>query len=292
MPTVGWKRHPELWVAGMLGLLAVALAAVFISSLSIARLRREVSAARQLGQYTLEGLIGEGGMGQVYRARHRLLKRPTAVKVLKPQSSTPEMLARFEQEVQLSSQLTHPNTIEIYDYGCTPDGVFYYAMEYIDGLNLSQVVALSGELPAARVVYLLRQICGSLREAHSLGLLHRDIKPQNIMLCRRGGEADVVKVLDFGLVKQMARDTSSGTTTSTVLAGTPLYMSPERLLDRHAVDARSDLYSVGAVGFKLRLAFAAAHTDAALLPREVAPEARQARQQMLELGQFDLQLAF
>lgn len=190
-------------------------------------------------------------MGQVYRARHALLKRPTAVKVLKPELSTPEMLARFEQEVQLSSQLTHPNTIEIYDYGCTPEGVFYYAMEYIDGLNLAQVVAMAGTLPAARVVFILRQICGSLREAHALGLLHRDIKPQNIMLCCRGGEADVVKVLDFGLAKQMASDGSRGATTSTVLAGTPLYMSPERLLDPHAVDARSDIYSVGAVGFKL-----------------------------------------
>lgn len=234
---------------GTLAVLAVLLAAVVISWIVIARLKREAIAGR-LGQYTLEEMIGEGGMGQVYRARHSLLKRPTAVKVLKPQSSTPEMLARFEQEVQLSSQLTHPNTIEIYDYGCTPEGVFYYAMEYIDGLNLAQVVALAGPLPAARVVQILRQICGSLREAHSLGLLHRDIKPQNIMLCSRGGEADVVKVLDFGLAKQMATDTSHATA-STLLAGTPLYMSPERLLDPHAVDARCDIYSVGAVGFKL-----------------------------------------
>jgi hypothetical protein len=231
--------------------LGATLTAVVISWRSIARLRREVSAARQLGQYTLEELIGEGGMGQVYRARHSLLKRPTAVKVLKPQLSTPQMLARFEQEVQLSSALTHPNTIEIYDYGRTPDDVFYYAMEFIDGLNLSQVVALGGPLPPARVVYILRQICGSLREAHGLGLLHRDIKPQNIMLCCRGGEADVVKVLDFGLAKRFSTDEATGATSGTGLVGTPLYMSPERLLDPRAVDARSDIYAVGAVGFKL-----------------------------------------
>jgi serine/threonine-protein kinase len=196
-------------------------------------------------------LIGEGGMGQVYRARHSLLKRPTAVKVLKPGHDTPAMLARFEREVQLSSQLTHPNTIEIYDYGRTPDSVFYYAMEYIDGLNLAQVVALAGPLPSARVIHILRQVCGSLREAHALDLIHRDIKPQNIMLACRGGEADVIKVLDFGLVKQVAHVGAVGTSSQTVLAGTPLYMSPERLLDQHAVDARSDIYSVGAVGFKL-----------------------------------------
>ncbi|HET6883974.1 MAG TPA: protein kinase [Pirellulales bacterium] len=244
-------KYLDVAFGGILALLGVALAAVVASSFSIVRLRREVRAARQLGQYTLEELIGEGGMGQVYRARHSLLKRPTAVKVLKPQCSNPQMLARFEREVQLSSQLRHPNTIEIYDYGCTPDGVFYYAMEYVDGLNLTQVVTLAGPLPPARVVFILRQVCGSLREAHSLNLLHRDIKPQNIMLCCRGGESDVVKVLDFGLVKQMASTEAVELTSSSVVAGTPLYMSPERLFDGHAVDARSDIYSLGAVGFKL-----------------------------------------
>jgi hypothetical protein len=244
-------KYLDAAFGGALILLGLALAAVVASFFSIVRLRREVRAARQLGQYTLEELLGEGGMGQVYRARHALLKRPTAVKVLKPQCSTPQTLARFEQEVQLSSQLRHPNTIEIYDYGCTPDGVFYYAMEYIDGLNLSQIVTLTGPLPAARVVHILRQVCGSLREAHNLNLLHRDIKPQNIMLCCRGGEADVVKVLDFGLVKQMSGDGSNDLTSSSVVAGTPLYMSPERLFDGHTADARSDIYSLGAVGFKL-----------------------------------------
>jgi hypothetical protein len=244
-------KYLDIAIGVLLVLLSATLAAVVLSWLSIVRLRREVSAARQLGQYTLEELIGEGGMGQVYRARHSLLKRPTAVKVLKPDLSTPQMLARFEREVQLSSQLAHPNTIEIYDYGRTPDDVFYYAMEYIDGLNLSQVVALAGPLPPARVVHILRQICGSLREAHALGLLHRDIKPQNIMLCCRGGEADVVKVLDFGLAKRLSTDGATGGTSGTGLVGTPLYMSPERLLSPGAVDARSDLYSVGAVGFKL-----------------------------------------
>ncbi|MGH7137127.1 MAG: serine/threonine protein kinase, partial [Pirellulales bacterium] len=229
-------KYLDLAFGGILTLLATALIVAVASWFWVARLRREVKAARQLGQYTLERLIGEGGIGQVYRARHALLKRPTAVKVLRPGFATPAMLVRFEREVQLSSQLTHPNTIEIYDFGCTPEGVLYYAMEFIDGLNLAEVAAISGPLPAARVIHILHQICGSLREAHGLGLLHRDIKPQNVMLCCRGGEADVVKVLDFGLVKLVADETPGGATTSTVLVGTPLYMSPERLLDPRAVD--------------------------------------------------------
>lgn len=243
-----WYRDVALHVG--LVLLAIASVVILYSWSSIVALRREVHTTRQLGQYTLEEQVGEGGMAQVFRATHAMLKRPTAIKLLKPGMATPLMLARFEREVQLASQLTHPNTIEIYDYGRTPEGTFYYAMEYLPGLTLAQLVDLEGPLPTARAVYLLKQVCRSLGEAHGLGLVHRDIKPQNIMVCQRGGDADVVKVLDFGLVKSI--DTEEGQELSrTTVAGTPLYMAPERLLDPLKTDARSDLYSLGAVAFNL-----------------------------------------
>jgi len=243
-----WYRDVALQIG--LALLAVAAVVILHSWSSIAALRREVRTTRRLGQFTLEEQIGEGGMAQVFRATHAMLKRPTAIKLLKPGMATPLMLARFEREVQLASQLTHPNTIEIYDYGRTPEGTFYYAMEYLPGLTLAQLVNLEGPLPPARAVYLLKQVCRSLGEAHGLGLVHRDIKPQNIMVCQRGGDADVVKVLDFGLVKSI--DSEEGQDLSrTAVAGTPLYMAPERLLDPSKTDARSDLYSLGAVAYIL-----------------------------------------
>jgi serine/threonine protein kinase len=204
---------------------------------------------RRLGQYELEEPIGEGGMAQVFRARHVMLDRPTAVKIVKSEQATAEVLTRFESEVQLASRLTHPNTIEIYDYGRTPDGIFYCAMELVSGFTLAQLLALEGPLPPARAIHLLRQVCGSLREAHGLGLVHRDIKPQNIMVCQRAGDADVVKVLDFGLVKSI--DAADRVADTAALAGTPLYMAPERLLDPLTTDTRSDIYSLGAVAFKL-----------------------------------------
>ena len=143
-------------------------------------------------------------MGKVYRASHAMLRRPTAVKLL--EAREPGALERFEREVQLTSQLSHPNTIAIYDYGRTPEGVFYYAMEYLEGIDLADLIKIEGPLPPARVVHILRQVCGSLAEAHAQGLVHRDIKPSNIMLTIRGGEPDVVKVLDFGLVKRVDRE--------------------------------------------------------------------------------------
>ncbi len=180
-----------------------------------------------------------------------MLRRRTAVKLLKPEQMTPVAIARFEREVQLASQLTHPNTIEIYDFGRTTDGVFYYAMEYLPGASLAQLVQLEGAVAPGRAVYILKQICGSLAEAHGIGLAHRDIKPHNIMLCERGGQADFVKVLDFGLVKSTANDANTGVSVATSLAGTPLYMAPERLRDPMVTDTRSDLYSLGAVAYQL-----------------------------------------
>jgi serine/threonine-protein kinase len=233
------------------GLLVLAVPAALLSSFSVLRLKRQVGEARRLGPYTLEREIGEGGMSRVYLAQHALLKRPTAVKMLKPSIATDEMIARFEREVQLASQLSHPNTIEIYDYGRTRDGVFFYAMEYLDGITLEELVNRGGPVPATRVIAILRQLCGSLREAHNRGLIHRDIKPQNVMLCERGGEYDVVKVLDFGLVKDLDRPDPRDITQFMKVLGTPVYMAPERIRNPADADVRADIYSVGALAYYL-----------------------------------------
>jgi eukaryotic-like serine/threonine-protein kinase len=160
-------------------------------------------------------------------------------------------VARFEREVDIASRLTHPNTIEIFDFGRAPDGTPYYAMEYVEGINFADLVERFGAQAPARVAYLLRQVCGSLKEAHELGLVHRDIKPHNLMLCRLGGELDMVKVLDFGLVKDTTAPQARALTKSLRILGTPLYMSPERIRDASAADPRDDIYAVGAVGYLL-----------------------------------------
>jgi hypothetical protein len=212
----------------------------------------KVQEAVRLGQYTLEHKIGEGAMGVVYRARHALLRRPTAIKLLSPGRAGQHDLERFEREVQTTSQLRHPNTVAIYDYGRTPDGIFYYAMEYLDGVDLERLVAHEGPLPEGRVVRILSQISGALEEAHLAGLIHRDIKPSNVLLCDHGHQPDFAKVLDFGLVKDA---TGAGVNTSLsgvqTLTGTPLYMSPEAISTPSKVDARSDLYALGALGYTL-----------------------------------------
>jgi tRNA A-37 threonylcarbamoyl transferase component Bud32 len=241
-------QYLKLTSAIRFGLLAVALGVAALSYWSLARIRGRIGAAAVVGQYTLGEKIGEGGMGVVYEARHAVLKRPVALKLLKDSVANRRTIAWFEREVQLASQLTHPNTIAIYDYGVTPEGLFYYVMEYLQGDNLEQIVRRDGPVPWQRVVCILRQAGGSLHEAHQLGLVHRDIKPHNIMLCQRGGETGVVKVLDFGLAKQLSADASSA---STVLAGTPLYMAPERFASPDQSDARADLYALAAVGFFL-----------------------------------------
>jgi serine/threonine protein kinase len=214
-------------------------------------LRIEVREARRLGQYTLEKKIGEGGMGEVYRAHHGMMRRPSAIKLLRGQQASETQLKRFEREVQLTARLTHPNTITIFDYGRTNDGVFYYAMELLEGANLHRVVAVNGPQPVARVVRILAMACGALSEAHGIGLIHRDIKPANIMLCYRGGEHDVVKLLDFGLVKELSVDGEAQLTGVSTLLGTPQYMAPEAILEANAADARSDIYALGAVAYYL-----------------------------------------
>jgi serine/threonine-protein kinase len=230
-------------------LLTVGLTAA--ASATIYGLQREAQLARRLGQYTLVEPIGEGGMGSVYRARHALMRRPTAIKLLAPEKAGPVAMERFEREVQLTSRLSHPNTVTIYDYGHTPDGLFYYVMEYLDGPTLERVVEVDGPQSPARVVHILEQIAGALAEAHAAGLIHRDIKPNNVMLVQRGGVPDVVKVVDFGLVKDLDAASSTTVTQADVITGTPQYMAPEAIVDPAAVDARSDLYALGAVAYFL-----------------------------------------
>ena len=214
-------------------------------------LRQEVRAARQLGQYVLEEKLGEGGMGVVYRAHHAMLRRPTAVKLLPADKSGENTIARFEREVRLTARLAHPNTVTVYDYGRTPEGVFYYAMELLEGANLREVVDVGGPLQAGRVLRVLEQVASSLVEAHGIGLIHRDIKPANVLLCELAGVPDVAKVVDFGLVKEVDRGDDASLTSAGTLTGTPLYMAPEAITSPESLDARSDLYALGAVGYYL-----------------------------------------
>ena len=243
-------RYLRLAFGAVFGALVIAVSAALAAALSVIRLRHQMGEARRLGPYLLEERIGEGGMADIYRARHNLLKRPCAVKLLKPSRATDEMIARFEREVQLASQLTHPNTVEVFDYGHA-SGTFYYAMEFLDGINAGQLIARQGALPVARALHLLRQVCAGLGEAHARGMVHRDIKPENIMVCRYGGEYDFAKILDFGLVKSVVEPHSRDLTRTLRILGTPLYMAPERLRNPADVDARADIYAVGALGFFL-----------------------------------------
>ena len=235
-----------MWLVAIAWCLIFTLVTAVISQV-IYGLHRRVREALELGQYTLERKLGEGGMGTVYLARHALLRRPTAVKVLDPERAGEASMKRFEREVTETSRLRHPNTIDIYDYGHTADGVFYYAMEYLDGLDLERFVKRFGALPAGRALYLVAQVAHALAEAHDAGLIHRDVKPANIVVCNQGGVPDVAKVLDFGLVKNLGAPADPTLSTAATFAGTPLYMSPESIANPQGLDGRSDLYSLGCV---------------------------------------------
>jgi serine/threonine-protein kinase len=250
-PEVGAVMTSLEFTHHVLTMVVAAVAAVFGTHL-INSLRREAFEARQLGQYRLVELLGAGGMGEVYLAEHRMLKRPCAVKLIRPeQAGNPRVLARFEREVQMTARLSHWNTVEIYDYGRADDGTFYYVMEHLPGLSLEALIERHGPLPAERVVHLLRQVCQALREAHAVGLIHRDVKPGNIFVAQRGGLYDVVKLLDFGLVKPVAELGPARLTQEGSISGTPLFMSPEQARGVDDLDARSDIYSLGAVAYTM-----------------------------------------
>lgn len=220
---------------------------LFNSNIRIAQFGKKIEDFSQLGQYKLKEKLGEGGFGEVFKAEHSFLKTPVAIKLLKKEFNKTDLLERFEREVKFTSMLQHPNTIQVFDYGTTKNEQFYYVMEYLDGISLDKVVQSHQPFPLGRAIHVLLHTCLSLKEAHGNGLIHRDIKPQNIMLCNKGGEFDVVKVLDFGLVKNIETKNTRHTQINRI-GGTPMFMAPERLRDPFNNDRRVDIYSVGAVG--------------------------------------------
>ncbi|MBX7074376.1 MAG: serine/threonine protein kinase [Pirellulales bacterium] len=267
------------------GLLLVLVAGVATYGTHVINaLRRQAFEARQLGQYRLRELLGSGGMGDVWLAEHQLLKRPCAIKLIDAgKSADPRAQSRFEREVRATARLSHWNTVEIFDYGRTDEGTFYYVMEYLPGLSLMEIVETHGPLPAERAIYLLRQACCGLREAHAQGLIHRDIKPSNMIAAFRGGLYDVVKVVDFGLVELMS-DPVATWNADELFAGSPYFVSPEQALGGAASDARNDIYSLGAVAYYLvtgrppfegtkpiKIVIAHAH-DPVTPPRQIRPE--------------------
>lgn len=237
-------------IAVLSGLVLLALLA---SVIWIQVLSGQRDTARRLGNYELLEQIAEGGMASVWRARHRLLKRPVAIKLLSLRLANDEGLARFEREVRSASRLMHPNTVAIFDYGRAPTGEMFSVMELLDGLTVQHLIERHGPQVPGRVAFVMRGIAGSLSEAHQHGLVHRDIKPANVMLCRQGAEVDVVKVLDFGLVKNVDEAHTRDLTRALRILGTPSYMAPERIEHPSSADVRSDIYALGALGYFMRV---------------------------------------
>jgi eukaryotic-like serine/threonine-protein kinase len=237
-------------------LLVVCMA--YVGARVVYGLGTEVKRARELGSYRLEEKLGQGGMGEVWRARHRMLARPAAIKLIRPALAadgrsgvSTEAMRRFEREAQVIARLRSPHTVELFDFGVAADGAFYYVMELLDGLDADSLLRRFGPTPAARAVYLLRQVCHSLSEAESCGLVHRDIKPANIFLCRYGEEFDFVKVLDFGIVKSASADEeATGHTQENAVHGTPAFIAPEQAMGS-TLDGRADIYATGCVAYWL-----------------------------------------
>jgi hypothetical protein len=233
----------------------------YVGARVVYALGTEVSRARELGSYRLVERLGQGGMGEVWRAKHRLLARPAAIKLIRLASATgggqaaaDDAIRRFEREAQTTARLRSPHTVELFDFGVADDGAFYYVMELLDGLDLETLVKRHGPIPVERAIHVLRQVCHSLAEAESCGLVHRDIKPANIFLCRYGGDYDFVKVLDFGIVKASHETTDTAAlmfTRENVVQGTPAFIAPEQALSGSAIDGRADIYATGCVAYWL-----------------------------------------
>lgn len=230
--------------------LAIAATTSVVGVGMIGGLRVAATQAQELGQYVLHEKIGEGGMGEVYLGEHQMMKRPCAIKLIRPErAGDPRILARFEREVRLTAQLSHWNNVDVYDFGRSEDGTFFYAMEYLPGLTLKELVGQHGPLPPGRVIHLLKQVCNALEEAHRLRLIHRDIKPSNIIAAERGGIYDVAKLVDFGLAKPLIENHPINVSNDHVITGSPRYMSPEQATGETTPDPRSDIYSLGCVAY-------------------------------------------
>src|SRR3954451_10742151 len=264
-------------------ILVVAMA--YVGARVVYGLGTEVKLARELGSYRLEEKLGEGGMGEVWRARHRMLTRPAAIKLIRPAVAgdlraglSSEAMRRFQREAEVIARLRSPHTVELFDFGMADDGAFYYVMELLDGLDADSLLRRFGPVPPERAIYLLRQICHSLSEAQSCGLVHRDIKPANIYLCRYGEEYDFVKVLDFGIVGAVsdAEAVSAVRTQENVVRGTPAFIAPEQAMGGE-VDWRADIYAPGCVAYWLltgQLVFTADNTVGLLLKHARTPPPR------------------
>jgi serine/threonine-protein kinase len=254
-----FQPQPDLFFFGVVFPYLLVAILAYVAQSVVYGLGKEVTKAQDLGSYRLVERLGEGGMGEVWRAKHRLLARPAAIKLIRPAltartgDAATDMLRRFEREAQVTAQLRSPHTVELWDFGIADDGGFYYVMELLDGLDLDKLVKRYGPMPAERATYLLRQVCHSLGEAETCGLVHRDIKPANIFVCRYGDDYDFVKVLDFGIVKATTAASSMQTlaTGQNVLQGTPAFMAPEQALGVSRVDNRADVYAAGCVAYWL-----------------------------------------
>ncbi len=249
---------PQIVIHGSLIYLLVAVLA-YLGARSVYKLGTELTKAREIGSYRLIELLGKGGMGEVWKANHKMLARPAAIKLIRPEvlgergpAGMETLLKRFEREAQATSLMRSPHTIEVYDFGIASDRAFYYVMEYLDGFDTESLVKRFGPLPAERVVHIMRQVCHSLGEAHEAGLIHRDIKPANIYVSRYGREVDFVKVLDFGLVKsRRMQPADPKLTAANFFEGTPAYTSPEQVLGNRPIDPRTDIYAAGCVAYWL-----------------------------------------
>jgi serine/threonine-protein kinase len=264
---------------------AIAVVFAYLGARNVHGMGRALVAARELGSYRLEEKLGEGGMGEVWRARHRMLARPAAIKLIRSPVNgavragvSEEMIRRFEREAQTTASLRSPHTVNVFDFGVSQDGSFYYVMELLDGLDANTLIRRFGPVPAERAVFLLLQMCHSLSEAESVGLVHRDIKPANIFVCRYGEDLDFVKVLDFGLVKALSMKTNgqAGLTRQDMVQGTPAFIAPEQILGKADIDGRADIYGTGCVAYWLltgQLVFDAPSPTALLVDHVHTPPA-------------------